>query len=215
MLSDETMLAEMLCTKLCHDLTGPIGAVNNGAEFLGEEGFNLQDEAMQLIFSSASEAVSRLQYYRQAYGRMGESGEASLSEKKSLADAFFKHGRIKLDWPEQSADACGVAVSQKTARLLLNLLLIASTSLVRGGTLHVLVHGTPEGKEICVNAEGLVVKLDADIQAILQRTGEVALTPKSAQAYLSACLLKAVRAELSITVTETTLQLRILQQHVV
>jgi len=51
---DETRLAEMLCTRLCHDLTGPIGAVNNGAEFLSEDGFDMQHEAMQLIFTSAS-----------------------------------------------------------------------------------------------------------------------------------------------------------------
>ena len=59
---DETRLAEMLCTRLCHDLTGPIGAVNNGAEFLSEEGFDMQNEAMQLILTSAHEAVNRLQF---------------------------------------------------------------------------------------------------------------------------------------------------------
>ena len=85
----DTKLAEMIATRLCHDLTGPIGAVNNGAEFLDEEGFDMQNEAVQLIVSSAHEAVNRLQFYRQAYGRVGEMGEASLSEKKQLTVDFF------------------------------------------------------------------------------------------------------------------------------
>jgi histidine phosphotransferase ChpT len=82
MIHHDTKLAEMIATRLCHDLTGPIGAVNNGAEFLDEEGFDMQNQAVQLILSSAHEAVNRLQFYRQAYGRVGDTGEASLSDKK-------------------------------------------------------------------------------------------------------------------------------------
>ena len=48
-MTDQLRMAELLCTRLCHDLTGPIGAVNNGAEFLSEEGFNLQNQAVELI----------------------------------------------------------------------------------------------------------------------------------------------------------------------
>src|SRR5437870_3911345 len=87
-MSDGLKLAELLCTRLCHDLTGPIGAVNNGAEFLSEEGFNLQSQAVELITSSAFSAVSRLQFYRMAYGRVKDSGEASLTDSQKLATDF-------------------------------------------------------------------------------------------------------------------------------
>ena len=59
-MTDELRMAELLCTRLCHDLTGPIGAVNNGAEFLGDEGFSMQGQAVELIISSAFSAVVRL-----------------------------------------------------------------------------------------------------------------------------------------------------------
>src|ERR1700753_1720218 len=101
----ETRLAEMLCTRLCHALTGPIGAVNNGAEFLGDEGFDMQNDAVQLILSSAHEAVNRLQFYRQAYGRVSDSGEACLADKKLLAQNFFSATKVKLDWPDTHTDA--------------------------------------------------------------------------------------------------------------
>ena len=60
----ELKFAELLCTRLCHDLTGPIGAIANGAEFLSDEGFDMQGQAIELISSSAAQAVSRLQFYR-------------------------------------------------------------------------------------------------------------------------------------------------------
>lgn len=212
---DETRLAEMLCTRLCHDLTGPIGAVNNGAEFLSEDGFDMQHEAMQLIFSSATEAVNRLQFYRQAYGRVGESGEASLSDKKALAALFFSGSKITLDWPDSHTDASGISISQKTARLILNLLIIASGSLIRGGTIRVrLSSSAPDTKEISVIAEGETVKIDPDTQAILLGKTDAGLTPKSAQAYLSACLMRDVGCKLALEASPNQLQLHVTQRQI-
>ena len=121
-MNHDTKLAEMIATRLCHDLTGPIGAVNNGAEFLDEEGFDMQNEAVQLILSSAHEAVNRLQFYRQAYGRVGEAGEASLAEKKKLTMDFFSGTKVKIDWPDTHTDAAGMAISQKMLQLWLKFL---------------------------------------------------------------------------------------------
>src|SRR6185295_6947187 len=112
---EELRMAELLCTRLCHDLTGPIGAVNNGAEFLTEEGFNMQGQAVDLIVSSAFSAVARLQFYRMAYGKVKEQGEANLAEKQKIATDFFAGTKITLDWPDSHTDAAGVALSLKMA----------------------------------------------------------------------------------------------------
>jgi histidine phosphotransferase ChpT len=213
---NETKLAEMLCTRLCHDLTGPIGAVNNGAEFLAEEGFDMQNEAMQLILTSAHEAVNRLQFYRQAYGRVGESGEASLSEKKQLAEAFFAPTKVKLDWPDAHADASGVAVSQKMARLILNLLVISGASLIRGGTVAVRLSQSPEGeKEVRISAKGDNVKLDPELVAILKGQGDDAmLTPKTSQPLLAMTIVGEIGAQLAFEATSDTLEM-VCRQHAV
>jgi histidine phosphotransferase ChpT len=183
----ETKLAEMLATRLCHDLTGPIGAVNNGAEFLDDEGFDMQNEAVQLILSSAHEAVNRLQFYRQAYGRVGDSGEACLADKKKIALDFFSGTKVKLDWPDSHTDAAGIAISQKMSRLILNMLIIAGASLIRGGTLAVRLHESAPGeKQIHMLAEGETIKLDPEIAAILSSDSDaVSLSPKTAQPFLA------------------------------
>ena len=211
----EIKLAEMLATRLCHDLTGPIGAVNNGAEFLGEEGFDMQNEAVKLILSSAHEAVNRLQFYRQAYGRVGDSGDASLSEKKILAQDFFSATKVRLDWPDSHTDASGVAVSQKMARLLMNLLVIGGASLIKGGTLAVRVtQNDHEDKEIHITATGETIKIDTDTAAILSSESDaVILTPKTSQPFLAMKLAQESGATVNFTSNATTFDIVVKQRH--
>ncbi len=213
-MNQNTMLAEMIATRLCHDLTGPIGAVNNGAEFLDEEGFDMQNEAVQLIVNSAHEAVNRLQFYRQAYGRVGESGEASLSEKKKITADFFSATKIKLDWPDTHTDASGVAISQKMARLMLNLFIIAGASAIRGGVLSVRVAQSAEGhKQIDIAVTGDTIRLDADVTSILHdRRDDVPLTPKSAQPYLAAKLADELNANIDFAVQSDRLTICVKQR---
>ena len=198
----ETKLAEMLCTRLCHDLTGPIGAVNNGAEFLDDEGFDMQNEAVQLIVSSAHQAVNRLMFYRQAYGRVSDSGEASLEEKKKLAADFFIGSKIKLDWPDSHTDASGISISQKMSRLILNLILITADSMIRGGTLSVRLSVNEMGdKQVQLRGEGDTIKLDAETISILKsQADEKLLSPKTAQIFLAMKIAEEVGVSIALEV---------------
>ena len=211
-MSHETKLAEMIATRLCHDLTGPIGAVNNGAEFLDEEGFDMQNEAVKLIVSSAHEAVNRLQFYRQAYGRVGEAGEASLSDKKKITTDFFSGTKVKIDWPDSHTDAAGMGMSQKMSRLMLNLLIIAGASAIRGGVMSVRVHKTEdEEKQISISITGETIKLDADTAAILNGSNDVPLTPKTSQPYLAQKLAEELHATVVFAVEGSTFSIRMTQ----
>ena len=209
----ETKLAELIATRLCHDLTGPIGAVNNGVEFLEEEGFDMTNEAVKLIINSAHETVNRLQFYRQAYGRVGEAGEASLAEKKKIAADFFSNTKIKLDWPDSHTDASGVAISQKMSRLLLNLMIIASAAAIRGGTLSVRVIQADDGaKQMDVSVVGETIKLDPEVSTILSSASEdIPLTTKTVQIYLTKRLAEELHATVTLTSDSGSLALRMLQ----
>lgn len=208
----ELKLAEMLCTRLCHDLTGPIGALANGAEFLSDEGFDLQGQAIELINSSALQAVSRLQFYRKAYGRINEDGEADLSEHKKAVEDFFAGGKVALDWPDLHTAASGVSVSYKMGRLLLNMVIIVSATLLRGGTLSVRIAAEQESKEIRVGASGTTIKWDKEIEdTLLGRTTLSQILPKTVQAELTRLLTKELDAELTWQVTENSVELTLRQ----
>lgn len=204
----EMKFAELLCTRLCHDLTGPIGALANGAEFLGEEGFEMQGQAVELIASSAAQAVARLQFYRRAYGRINDSGEASLSELKKLVEDFLAGSKITLDWPDTNTDAAGISISYKMGRVLINLLVIGMNSLLRGGTIAVRIMAGDTAKEVHVICTGNAVKWDKAIEDVLsKRVESSAITPKTIQAELTRSLAEELHAVLSWQVQDTVLEL--------
>lgn len=199
-MNHELRMAELLCTRLCHDLTGPIGAVNNGAEFLAEEGTNMQSQAVDLITSSAFSAVSRLQFYRFAYGNVKEGGEVNLADKQKLTKDFFIGSKIVLDWPDTDTEASGVSVSPRMARLIFNLLIVASGALMRGGDIAVRVGKDAAGSQIItITVKGSHIKWDDSIGAILQNgSPDDAIDAKNVQMQLTHRFIKELGATLAI-----------------
>ena len=206
-------MAELLCTRLCHDLTGPIGAVNNGAEFLKEEGFDLQSQAVDLIVSSAFSAVSRLQFYRMAYGNVKDHGEANLSEKQKIAEDYFVGSKITLDWPETHTDAAGVSISLKMARVIYNLLIVASGVLIRGGEISVRLEKDEQlHKIITVRAKGANLKWDGEAEKIFSSesfSGEI--NTKNVQLHLTKQYADDLRATIEWSVGADELVLHVTQ----
>jgi histidine phosphotransferase ChpT len=211
---DNLRLAEMLCTRLCHDLTGPIGAVNNGAEFLSEEGFNLQNQAVELITSSAFSAVARLQFYRLAYGRVKDHGEASLADGQRLASDFFADGKVALDWPDQYTDASGVPLSMRMMRLLFNLLMISTASLLRGGKVAIKIEQLEDGSKVLeVTATGDSIKWDKETESALIVPMDVnEVSPKNVQLYLTQRLADELQAKITLTHIDNSLCIRAVQK---
>ncbi len=82
-------VAELLASRLCHDLVGPIGAVNNGMELLEDEDLGMSDDAIQLSASSARQAANILQFYRLAYGMAGGRIGGGLGDLRELATGFL------------------------------------------------------------------------------------------------------------------------------
>lgn len=208
-------LAELLCTRLCHDLTGPIGALSNGAEFLSDEGFDLQGQAIELINSSAQQAVSRLQFYRKAYGRINDDGEANLAELQKVSTEFFTGSKVILDWPDSDAEASGVSISYKMGRLLLNLLIISSATLLRGGDLAIRISAADNVKTVTINGTGKLVKWDKEIEDTLSgKVDLAALTPKTVQAELTRLLAEEISVTLSWQATESSFEVVVCRQMV-
>ena len=67
-------LAALLCSRVCHDLISPVGAIVNGLEVLEEEKDEATKEfALDLIKSSAGTASKKLQFCRIAFGAAGSA----------------------------------------------------------------------------------------------------------------------------------------------
>jgi histidine phosphotransferase ChpT len=123
-----------LCSRVCHDLISPVGAIVNGLEVLEED----KDEetrafALELIEKSAHQASARLQFCRLAFGAAGSAGaQIETADAEQLSRGLFEDEKIKITWT-----IAGGLRPKNQVKLLLNMLLIAAAAIPRGGTLTV------------------------------------------------------------------------------
>lgn len=177
-------LAALLCSKLCHDLLSPVGAINNGLELLEDETDpEMRDRCMDLLADSARASADKLKYFRLAFGAAGGFGdEVDPAEAKQLVESLVgDQGKITLGWAVQNG-----TLPKKAIKILLNLALIAREALVRGGKLDVGAEQGDNGIEVVIRAEGPKIALDEGIRAALEGTlPQSELTARTAAAWMS------------------------------
>jgi histidine phosphotransferase ChpT len=175
-------LASLLCSRLCHDLMSPVGALNNGIELLADEQDpDMRDRCLELLNDSARVTANKLKFFRLAFGAAGGFGDAvDTSEARSALEGLFgKDGKVELGW--MAADA---KLSKSATKLLLNLALIAGDSLVRGGRLD--VGAESDGStEIAIRAEGPRIVLDPTIRDTLANGADGEVEARTAGAWLA------------------------------
>ncbi len=157
-------LAAMLCSRVCHDLISPVGAIVNGLEVLAEE----KDEetktfALDLIKRSATTASAKLQFCRIAFGAAGSAGaQIDLGDAESISRGFFEDDKTKLAW-----NLPRVLLAKNRVKLLLNLLLVAGQTIPRGGQLTVNPIGEGDSMGFKVSAAGTNAKIQPAVAALL------------------------------------------------
>lgn len=144
-------LAALLCSRVCHDLISPVGAIVNGLEVLEEE----NDEetktfALDLIKRSARTASAKLQFCRLAFGAAGSAGvQIDVGDAETMARGFMEDDKTKLVW-----NLPRVLLAKNRVKLLLNMLIIAGQGIPRGGVLTVDPLGEGESMSFRITAAG-------------------------------------------------------------
>jgi histidine phosphotransferase ChpT len=193
-------LAEMLASRLCHDLVNPIGAVANGVELLSEFCDTMQKDALDLVASSADRAMKRVAFFRVAYGSAGHDEGQSVQEVRGLAEGFLAGGKVALDWPAKPEDAA-TGLPRSGLKLLLAMVALAAESLPRGGKLAVSVEA-PAGARVAAAGEGARIEFasDAVLTALMsgQTPDPASLEAKNVGAAYVGRLAREVGAKLAI-----------------
>lgn len=184
-------VAQLLCSRLCHDFVGPMGAVNTGLELL-DEGLDADGQALELIAKSGGEATRRLAFFRIAFGHgAGTGGKATLTEARTLAAGLLAEGKVGLDWPGNADAQPQGPVLPAVVKVILNMVLVASESLPKGGTVGLRFAELPEGLGVAVTAEGQDAKLRDDIGTAMADGAEVGeLTARNVHGYFAQTLAR-------------------------
>jgi histidine phosphotransferase ChpT len=166
MADNDVDLAALLCSRLCHDLLSPVGAMNNGLELLADEHDpEMRKRCMDLLAESAKSAADKLKFFRLAFGAAGGFGdEVDPAEARAVVEPLVTAGhKTELIWSVPNG-----LMPKRAVKILLNLVLIANDALVRGGKLHVGAEKSDLGQEIVIHAEGVRVIFDETVRNTLE-----------------------------------------------
>lgn len=200
-------LASLLCSRLCHDMLSPVGALSNGLELLADESDpEMRRRCFELLEQSARISADKLKFFRLAFGAAGGFGEmVPVEEARGLVDALVgNNGRIEVSWALASE-----SLPKPAVKTLLNLALIGIEALVRGGTLDIgaELRASESGggaSEIVVRAAGARIAFDAEIGRALE--GAVAeLTSRTAPAAMLRELADSLGGGLQYALTDEAL----------
>lgn len=191
-------LAALLCSRVCHDVISPVGAIVNGLEVLEDEkDSEMREVALELIKKSAASASARLQFCRLAFGAAGSLGASiDTGDAESVTRGLIGNEKVSLVWnpPRQFA-------AKNKVKLLLNLCVIAQATIPRGGVVSVDFSGQDDSLALRVEAKGTNAKLAAgvaDLVAGQPQSG--AVDAHSIQPYFTGLVARECGMEVAITV---------------
>jgi histidine phosphotransferase ChpT len=185
---DAFELAALLCSRVCHDLISPVGAIVNGLEVLDDNPKPEDREfALDLIRKSARTASARLQFCRLAFGAAGSSGaQIDLGDAQTMARGHIEDGKITISW-----NLPRLLLPKNRVKLLLNMLVIAQQTIPRGGTLTVDPVGDGETMSFRVTAAGLNARVPQNIVSLLSASSASTVDAHAVQPYYTRLLAQA------------------------
>ena len=184
-------LAALLCSKVCHDVISPVGALNNALELMDDP--TAGDDATELVRSSAKTASARLQFCRIAFGAAGSAGATiDTDDARSVAMAYIEDERPDLTWNGER-----MLLPKDKVKLLLNLLLVGIAAVPRGGMVTATVEGPDDAPSFTVHATGKRVRVPVAFDEMMDGDlPENGVDAYSVQAYYT--LLLAQRTGMAI-----------------
>lgn len=188
-------ILELLASRICHDLISPIGAVGNGLELLEDAGPDMSGDALRLSANCVRKASALLEFFRMAYGTAGSDAGLRWDAAKQLADGLLEGGKVVLVWPPLPA---GFAAPPSTAKLALNLVLLGTEMLPRGGEIVVAVQPSGARITLSVTASGRDARIPDEIAAAVAAGAETTspLTARTIHAFFTSRLAEALGGRL-------------------
>ena len=193
-----TEFASLLCSRLCHDLLSPVGALNNGLELLADEHDpEMRARCLELLGESARASANKLKFFRLAFGAAGGFGETvdTREAHAAIEGLFGDNHRVKIGWMVEDP-----VLPKQAIKVLLNLALIAGDALIRGGQLDIGAEVVGNQVEIVVRADGPRIVLDPELRVALSGgSDDVPATPRAAAAYLIQALVAQGEGQLQVS----------------
>lgn len=174
---------ELMCSRICHDLVSPVGAISNGVELMQELGEDAGEEAVKLIADSAQQASIRLKAFRLCYGAAGTDKNVGFKEIRDTFVDTLKPGRVKVDFDPDIAEKLS-APPRGFFKCMLNLLILAEECNHGEGKISVGLSEDGKGIKILVTGRNPGFRDGAE-RALKGEAAVDDLDPRSVHAYIT------------------------------
>lgn len=198
-------LASLLCSRVCHDVISPVGAIVNGIELYDTGDASMKEFAIDLVRKSSRQASARLQFARIAFGAAGSAGAMiDTGDAGNVAQAFFADEKIKIDWQVPRA-----LLPKNQVKLVLNLVMVATHAIPRGGLLT--VTGTLDGEQgdFTISAAGINARMPHNAEDLLAGRAQNGVVDAHAiQSYYAGQIARAANMSVSLAIAGDVVTIR-------
>jgi histidine phosphotransferase ChpT len=180
-------LAALLCSRVCHDLISPVGAVVNGIEVMEDDADEqTKTFALDLIRKSAATASARLQFCRLAFGAAGSAGASiDTGDAEGVARGMMEDDKVKITWSLPR-----VLLPKNRVKLLLNLMVLAGSTIPRGGSLALEAIGEGDTMGFKVTSSGLNARIPPAVPPLLAGESENPIDAHAIQPFYTGLLAR-------------------------
>lgn len=185
---DALDLAALLCSRVCHDIISPVGAIINGLEVLDEDDSeDMKAFAFDLIRRSAAQGSAKLQFARLAFGAAGSVGaEIDLGDAEKVAVGYMNGEKSDFTWSSPR-----VLMAKNHVKLLLNLILLANAAVPRGGAVSVVVEGDAQSPRFVLRSAGKSARIPGAFENLVPgNIADLEIDAQSVQGYYTGALAR-------------------------
>ena len=202
---DPLDLAALLCSRVCHDVISPVGAIANGLEVLeSEKDEDMRGFAMDLIKKSTAVAVARLQFCRLAFGAAGSAGASiDTGDAEQVARGLLADEKTKLVW-----NATRTLMPKNKVKLMLNLCMIAAQAIPRGGVITLSTDGVDNDMTISVEAAGTNAKLQSHLPHLLAGEPENGVDAHGIQSFYAGLVAREAHLAIGVVIEDGKVTLK-------
>lgn len=194
---DSLRLAQLMCSRLCHDLITPVGAISTGLEIMEESDGEIDDELMSLTSTSAKNAAQRLIYYRAAFGFSSVASLDSFEKIRNVLDMYLRTCKLNVEW--ECSQTIDQATLKDNVRIIINLAGILAESAPYGGQFKISLKQIDDVLNCSYTLTGDLVGLKSDTKRAMQGLlDEQDVTPHTVQSYLTKLFVDMKNGDLTI-----------------
>jgi len=158
-------LGALLCSKVCHDIISPVGAITNGLELMDEDiDGSMREMAMELVQKSATQASAKLKFARIAFGAAGSAGaEIDTGDAEEVAQGYIAAEKPELEWKITRQ-----YLPKNQVKLVLNLLMLAMNCIPQGGRIVISMQGDRENPAFTLVCSGHKARVSDKISEMVR-----------------------------------------------